>query len=325
VILLKEELSIKNQQIDFLLTQLALGQPPPVSERARQLAAQIPETADPYARALKAIAEGRFNEARHLLDEVIAAREVELSSAYHARGEAEFYAGRYAEAATWYKKVLALRPDDPDAMIDAAVSLRIAGEYSEVEPLYQKALEIQKRTLGPDHAAVGISLDNLAALYRAQGRLDEAEPLAVQALRMLEKALGPDHPDVAISCNNLASLYQAQGRLEEAGPLFLRAVSIQEKVHGPEHTEVATALNNLGVLRQARVSSTRQNHFTGGRSRLTSDRFHPTIPTSVSASTTWRRSITFAAISAGPSHCTNGRSQSARKRSGQTTRRSPSP
>ena len=250
VALLKDELSLKNRQIGELQAQLELGQLPAVSERARELAAQIPKTADPYARALKAIAEGRFDEARQLLDEVIATQEEDLGTAYHARGETEFYAGRYPDAASWYKKALALRPDDPNIMIDAAVSSRYAGEHEAAEPLYRRALEIQQRTLGPEHEAVGVSLDNLATLYRAQGKLDEAEPLALRALGILEKALGPDDPDVATTCNNLASLYQAQGKLERAGPFFLRALSIQEKHHGPDHPEVAIVLNNLGLLRQ---------------------------------------------------------------------------
>ena len=42
------------------------------------------------------------------------------------------------------------------------------GRYAEAEPLYQRALAIREKALGPDHPDVGTSLNNLAALYFAQ-------------------------------------------------------------------------------------------------------------------------------------------------------------
>ena len=65
-----------------------------------------------------------------------------------------------------------------------------------------------------------MSLNNLAALYRAQGRYAEAEPLYKRALAIGEKTLGPEHPEVATSLKNLRLLYRAQGRDAEAEPLL---------------------------------------------------------------------------------------------------------
>ncbi len=42
------------------------------------------------------------------------------------------------------------------------------GRYAEAEPLYKRSLAIREKALGPDHPAVGTSLNNLAALYFAQ-------------------------------------------------------------------------------------------------------------------------------------------------------------
>jgi Tetratricopeptide repeat len=44
------------------------------------------------------------------------------------------------------------------------------GKYRKAEPLYERALAIREKTLGPDHLDVRISLNNLAALYEAQDR-----------------------------------------------------------------------------------------------------------------------------------------------------------
>ena len=64
-------------------------QPQEPSPRAQELAAQIPSDANPYALALKAIAESRFDDARRLLGEAQQAKEVELVRIYQARGETE--------------------------------------------------------------------------------------------------------------------------------------------------------------------------------------------------------------------------------------------
>jgi tetratricopeptide (TPR) repeat protein len=78
--------------------------------------------------------------------------------------------------------------------------------FSNAQPLYQRALAIWEKALGPEHRNVATSLNNLAGLYHAQSRYAQAEPLYQRALAIREKALGPDHPDVATSRNNLAEL-----------------------------------------------------------------------------------------------------------------------
>ena len=59
VSLLQNELSVKDTQIAFLQTQLQ-SQKPEISAKAKELAKQIPNTADNYAPTLKAIAEESF-------------------------------------------------------------------------------------------------------------------------------------------------------------------------------------------------------------------------------------------------------------------------
>ena len=97
---------------------------------------------------------------------------------------------------------------DASPTVDAARLLNQAGfylheraRYGEAEPLYERALAIVERALGPAHPLTATNLNNLAELYRAQGRLDEAEPLLQRTLAIRERALGPDHPDTAQSLN----------------------------------------------------------------------------------------------------------------------------
>jgi CHAT domain-containing protein len=89
--------------------------------------------------------------------------------------------------------------------------------------MLERALALREAALGPDHADVAISLNNLAALYEKQGDLDAARPLYERALRVWETALGPEHVTVAIALNNLALLLDRQGDRAAARPLVLRA------------------------------------------------------------------------------------------------------
>jgi tetratricopeptide (TPR) repeat protein len=131
--------------------------------------------------------------------------------------------------------------------------LKQRAEYAQAEPLYQRALAIWERTLGPEHQETATSLNNLAALYHEQGRYKEAAPLLRRALAIHEKALDPEHVRIAASLNNLADHYRTQGKYDEAEPLFRRALAICEKTLGPEHPQTASSLNNLSLLLYARV------------------------------------------------------------------------
>jgi tetratricopeptide (TPR) repeat protein len=51
------------------------------------------------------------------------------------------------------------------------------GRYGEAEPLYQRALAIREKALGPDHPSTVLSVRNYALFLRERGRAAEAEKL----------------------------------------------------------------------------------------------------------------------------------------------------
>nr|MDZ7999968.1 FxSxx-COOH system tetratricopeptide repeat protein [Aulosira sp. DedVER01a] len=126
--------------------------------------------------------------------------------------------------------------------------LQERGQYSEAEPLYQKALSLRQRLLGEEHPHVAISYNNLALLYKSRGRYSEAEPLFQTALSLKQRLLGEEHPYVAQSYHNLAGLYDSQGRYSEAEPLYLKALSLYQRLLGEEHPDVAQSYHNLAGL-----------------------------------------------------------------------------
>jgi CHAT domain-containing protein/tetratricopeptide (TPR) repeat protein len=128
------------------------------------------------------------------------------------------------------------------------LQLKDAGRYDEGVDLARGMPAQAERLYGPEHPNVGVSLNNLAELYRAAGRYSEAEPVYRRGLANLEKGLGPGHPAVGNTLDNLASLYQQQGRLNEAEPLFKRGLAVRESALGPDDVAVGTSLNNLAGL-----------------------------------------------------------------------------
>ncbi|HEX9879215.1 MAG TPA: tetratricopeptide repeat protein, partial [Candidatus Binatia bacterium] len=84
------------------------------------------------------------------------------------------------------------------------------GTLDEAEPLFQRALRINEKVLGPYHPSLVRDLNNLARLYQTQGRYRLAEHLLKEAALIREKALGPENPAVAESLNSLAVLYKKQ-------------------------------------------------------------------------------------------------------------------
>jgi tetratricopeptide (TPR) repeat protein len=122
--------------------------------------------------------------------------------------------------------------------------------YAEAEQLFRRALAVDEKTLGPDHAAIGVDLNDLAQLLCDTNRYAEAEPLMRRGLALGERHEGPRHPNIATRLSGLAKLFYFTGRLAEAEPLMRRALSIDEKNVGPNHPKVAHRLNDLAQLLQ---------------------------------------------------------------------------
>jgi len=129
-----------------------------------------------------------------------------------------------------------------------SVRLYNAGKYDEALSLAERAVEIHRNELGPEHPDVAQSLRILAIIYRDKGNYEKAESLFQHALDINEKALGPEHPNVATTLNALAVLYSKRGEYARAEPLYERSLTIREKALGPEHLEVAGPLNNLAII-----------------------------------------------------------------------------
>jgi tetratricopeptide (TPR) repeat protein len=95
--------------------------------------------------------------------------------------------------------------------------------------LFERALAIKEKALGPEHSEVAGLLENVALAHHAVGRHDEAKALLERALVIKEKALGPGHPDVGLALVGLAKVAIAQHRPGDAVRLAQRALTLREE------------------------------------------------------------------------------------------------
>lgn len=116
-----------------------------------------------------------------------------------------------------------------DAANDLAVVYANSGKPLEAELLFNRALVIGEKGLGPDHPGVGATVQNLGILYATQERYREAEPLLKRSLAINLKEYGGKHLRTALSLKTLSSFYAIQGQLGEAEQLIQKSLAILEE------------------------------------------------------------------------------------------------
>jgi tetratricopeptide (TPR) repeat protein len=115
------------------------------------------------------------------------------------------------------------------------------GKLAEAEQMYQRALQGEEKTLGPEHISTLKTVNKLGALYADQDKLAEAEQMYQRALQGYEKALGAEnimtYMPALNTIWNLGSLFEYQADLAKAEIMFSKALTGYEKVVGPDHPE----------------------------------------------------------------------------------------
>ena len=147
------------------------------------------ETENPFEKGLAALYEERYAEASDFLSTSLEIREQkeerETAAALDkARflGRALYQEGKYLDSATAFQKAVDRRNDDPLLLNALGLSLHKAGNYTQAEPVYQRALAIDEKAPGAEHPNTARDLNNLALLHRDQGRYSESEPLFQRSL-----------------------------------------------------------------------------------------------------------------------------------------------
>jgi eukaryotic-like serine/threonine-protein kinase len=163
---------------------------------------------------------------------------------------------RYEDGIRWANHADALRLSVPDltsihearGLIFRAAVFRAKGELEKARELYEEALTIRRRTLGPRHPEVAATAADLGLVLFDLGHWRQALGLYEEALEIRESIVGRDHILVANTLVRRGSALLRLKDLVRAEEAYRRALSILEANLPADHLSIADLLNNLGLL-----------------------------------------------------------------------------
>lgn len=131
---------------------------------------------------------------------------------------------------------------------EEARELSRAEQHDRAEVVALKALALAEKNVRPNHADVGLSLEELAQIYHIQGDYAKAEAHYKRALAILVEARGADHWSVSRVESALATLYTTQSDYAKAEAHYKSSLAILEKASSPDDLEKVEVLHGLARL-----------------------------------------------------------------------------
>lgn len=182
---------------------------------------------------------GQHGEAEAMYRDVLAV-EPDNFDALHLLGVLAYQTGRLDEALELLGTAVRKHGTQPSALVSLGNTLTSLGRYDEAAAWYRRALELE-----PDCAGTHYNLGNVLHFLE---RHDEAVACYRQAL-----AIQPDFMEVH---NHLGNVLRKLGRLKEAEASFRRVLDVSATV--PEaHNNLGNILMDLGRLDEAEASFSR--------------------------------------------------------------------
>ena len=122
-----------------------------------------------------------------------------------------------------------------------------SGSFNKADSLYQRVLEIRKKTEVPV-ADLGSIHHSLGNLHTRMGQYSQAEAYYREAIRLGNAPQNTDQAWLADAYNGIGVLYNEQKKYEAAEYNCLKACEIWKAMHGENHLKMAFPYNNLGTL-----------------------------------------------------------------------------
>jgi Flp pilus assembly protein TadD len=148
----------------------------------------------------------RFDEAQDALDRALASgEEGHRRRTYCLLGRMCQYKGAFAEAEAWFRKAIALEPEEATGYIYLGAMCARLGRLAEAEQLHRQAT-------GCETGCVDEAYHNLGLVLRAQGRYEEAVECFELAL-----AIDPDYEVERDASQDVVKALRARAEANEDG------------------------------------------------------------------------------------------------------------
>ena len=161
------------------------------------------------------------------------------STAFAALAGLHGAAGDREGAAAYYRRALTAEQSASGPLrLRMAVhmsALAMTVQPEEGIPIMQRALQINRDTLGLRHPETATTATNLAGMLVNVGKPDVAVPLLTDAIKVFDPTFGPGHPRVASASKVLAYAMKQKRNRMQAEAMYHRAPAIDEKAYGPSH------------------------------------------------------------------------------------------
>jgi tetratricopeptide (TPR) repeat protein len=164
-----------------------------------------------------------------------------LSSALDGLGEVCHSQGRNPEAEELLLRALDLREKSAGNQIQTiGVTRELSspfalqnfyrdeGRLGEMEQIYQRAIKIQGKYLGPNDDALGNTFFSAASLYAEENKPEPSLPLYQHALQISEHNVGTVDPRLLPILEGYAGALSTLGRKDQADRLIARASLIRQ-------------------------------------------------------------------------------------------------
>ena len=128
-------------------------------------------------------------------------------------------------------------------LLNLAILIKTDGELETARLMYQRAIEIWEKKLGPEHPNTESAYLNYGILLYETGEAGAAVPILESVVATRGKRLGPDNRRMTGPLYHLAKAEQAAGNLPRTRALLERVLKLDETTYGPDHAEVAADLD----------------------------------------------------------------------------------
>jgi tetratricopeptide (TPR) repeat protein/predicted Ser/Thr protein kinase len=129
-----------------------------------------------------------------------------------------------------------------------AALLFTQSNVEEAKQFLDRALAIEKKTVGENDPEYATTLSNLAYYYSHHGDKAQAEQLYKQALDLRKQVLGENDPKVGRSLRNLADFYWQKGDVQRAQDLMTQSMEVYKKQLPKTAPDYAWTTNNLALI-----------------------------------------------------------------------------